>query len=360
MSAVTYYFVEPRLRWGRYGGYKAAGLLSVMVAIGVTGYSIDRHDGYTVRVPADVDENKINARLNSVYQTATERFKMRFPSLAGLPIFPGLIEKEEGQNTIALIGDSHANALLIGLVANEGGNDGIVFFAAGCAIPLMGTHAGVAEVKRFPWHKENYRVIETGFEYVLSHPEIKKVVLTNFPGCFQWWGVKSLDNSALSDPEKILSDGISRTFKALSDAGKNVVYALDVPTFSSDDGMDWLNSSQVPAKTCAAQLGSVRISPLPLRAALNLWKSEANIEQVCSIHEGDSTTAEGHALMEKVVKAEAAKYKNVHVIDLSKLVCQNRTCRMNKNEKMLYQDSNHLGITGSAEAAPVIFKAFGQ
>ena len=50
MSAVTYYFVEPRLRWGRYGGFKAAGLLSVMIIIGVTGYSIDRHDGYAARM----------------------------------------------------------------------------------------------------------------------------------------------------------------------------------------------------------------------------------------------------------------------------------------------------------------------
>ena len=359
MSAVTYYFVEPKLRWGRYGGFKAAGLLSVMVIIGVTGYSVERHDGYTARVPMDIDENKVNGRLNSVYKTASDRFKQRFPSLSGLPIFPGIIEKEEGRNTIALLGDSHANALLRGLVANEGEDDGIVFFAAGCAIPLMGTHAGIAEVKRFPWHKENFKVIETGFEYVLSHPEIKKVVLTNFPGCFQWWGVKSLDNSALSDPEKILSDGIKRTFKTLSEAGKEVVYALDVPTFSSDDG-NWLKSSQVPAKACAARLSSVRVSPLPLRSALNLWKSETGTDEVCSMRESDSSTAEGHALMEKLVRKEAAKYKNVHVVDLSKLVCQDQTCRMNKNGKMMYQDSNHLGIIGSAVVAPVIFKVFGK
>ena len=50
MSVVTYYFVEPRLRWGKHGGYKAAGLLSVMIVIGITGYSVMRHDGYTARM----------------------------------------------------------------------------------------------------------------------------------------------------------------------------------------------------------------------------------------------------------------------------------------------------------------------
>ena len=64
--------------------------------------------------------------------------------------------------------------------------------------------------------------------------------------------------------------------------------------------------------------------------------------------------------MEKLVRKEAAKYKNVHVVDLSKLVCQDQTCRMNKNGKMMYQDSNHLGIIGSAVVAPVIFKVFGK
>ena len=60
MSAVTYYLVEPRLRWGKFGGYKAAGLLSVMVIIGVTGYSIDRHEGYTARMN-DPDQHVIDA-----------------------------------------------------------------------------------------------------------------------------------------------------------------------------------------------------------------------------------------------------------------------------------------------------------
>ena len=60
MSAVTYYFVEPRLRWGRYGGYKAAGLLCAMIAVGVAGYSIEKHDGYTARMD-DPDQEVIDA-----------------------------------------------------------------------------------------------------------------------------------------------------------------------------------------------------------------------------------------------------------------------------------------------------------
>jgi len=63
MSAITYYLVEPYLRWGRYGGYKAAGLLSVMVIVGVTGYSISHHAGYSDRVTIETDEKKWDSIL---------------------------------------------------------------------------------------------------------------------------------------------------------------------------------------------------------------------------------------------------------------------------------------------------------
>ena len=81
MSAVTYYFVEPRLRWGRFGGYKAAGLLSVMVLMGVAGYSIERHEGYVDRVKMDVDEKEMAQRVESLLKIGRERFQKYFPEL---------------------------------------------------------------------------------------------------------------------------------------------------------------------------------------------------------------------------------------------------------------------------------------
>jgi len=362
MSAVTYYFVEPRLRWGRYGGYKAAGLLSVMVIIGVTGYSIERHEGYVDyvdRVKIDVDEKNMAQRVTAVMKPGQDRYKQTFPELfkSGKRM-SGLLEREGGQNNIALLGDSHANALLPGLLINEGVNDGIVAFITNCAIPFMGLQAGnnweVQHKHQFPTHRMNYEVIERGFEYVLMHSEIKKVILTNFPGCFQFWGIRSLDNPSLSSPEQILSDGISRTFKALSDAGKEVVYVLDDPTFSKDG----LDKSKV--KACAAKLGSIHAPALPLRSALYLSKDKTSLDELCSMPEKDNGTAEGHAMLKKLVEKEAGKYRNIHVVDLTQVFCQDKTCSMVKNGKMLYDDSQHLNRTGAAVAAPFVFQAFGK
>ena len=172
MSAVTYYFIEPRLRWGCYGGYKAAGLLSVMVIIGVAGYSIERRDGYVARVHMSLDENEMSQRIDHLLKTGSERFRLNFPELNNEQESWAwrILEKEEGRNNIALFGDSHANALLPGLLLHERPSDGIISFVSGCGIPFMGVQAGSDAEDRFPWHKVNYKPIMKGFEYVLSHP----------------------------------------------------------------------------------------------------------------------------------------------------------------------------------------------
>ena len=357
MSAVTYYFVEPRLRWGRFGGYKAAGLLSLMLLVGVSGYSVMLHDGYSDRVTMEADEKKMAERVDSALKEGQERYKNLFPDLFNVPgRISGIMEKEEGKNNIAILGDSHANALLPGLLIHEGINDGIAYFGTNCAIPFMGVKTGFSNEWQnvFPTHRQNYETIVKGFGYILSHPEIKRVILTDFPGCFQFWGISSLDNPNITSAEKILSDGISRTFKALADSGKEVVYALDVPTF----GKTGLDHSK--AAVCAARVNSVHAPALPLRSALYLSKDKFSLDDVCSIPESDNGTAEGHALLETLVRKEAEKYENIHIVDLAKLFCKDRICSMTKNGRMLYKDTHHLDRAGAAIAAPLIFNAFGK
>lgn len=189
---------------------------------------------------------------------------------------------------------------------------------------------------------------------MLSHPEISRVILTNFPGCFQFWGIRSLDKPDLVSKEQILSDAVSRTFKALSDAGKEVVYVLDVPTFSKD-GVDATKVS-----SCRARLDAAHLPPLPLRSALLFTKKKEDLHELCSMPESENGTAEGHTLIEKLVRNEAEKYHNVHVVDLSDLICQGGICDMSKNGKVLYMDSQHLNWCGAVMAAPEIFRAFGE
>ena len=163
MSAVTYYFVEPRLRWGRYGAYKAAGLLSVMVIIGVAGYSIERHDGYTARMN-DPDQPVIDA-IDSGLEDANQRCLKEIPDWNSLAVGNQcLFQRAKGQNTIALIGDSHSRHLYPGLITQTKEDEGVAVFPASCAIPLIGLQSDIRDPRRA--HTE--RVLSEGFHYILT------------------------------------------------------------------------------------------------------------------------------------------------------------------------------------------------
>ena len=168
LSAVTYYFVEPKLRWGRFGGFKAAGLLSVMIIIGVTGYSVERHGGYTVRMD-DPEQAMIDA-INSQQQDDENRCLKVIPDWEKLGTgHVCILQREPGKNVIAVIGDSHARHMYHGLISHDTG--GIAGFSASAAIPLMGLHSNASPntLKKAPHMAYTEHLLSEGFAYILSH-----------------------------------------------------------------------------------------------------------------------------------------------------------------------------------------------
>mgnify|MGYP006365982509 FL=1 len=327
MSAVTYYFIEPRLRWGRYGGYKAAGLLSVMVIIGVTGYSIERHDGYT-------------ARINDPEQPAKDASKKQLDDynkacLKEIPdwnrVSPDLVcrlQRESGKNIIALIGDSHADHLYYGLTTQTNENEGIALFPAGSAVPLIGLQspAGV---------RKSDHVLTEGFRYILSHKNITKVVLSHQPGG-SWHSVVDTLNPDNHDFNSILHDGFIRTYKELTKAGKEIFVVLDSPLYSRET---WLK--------CYA---SAVHRPI---ADAFILKSLKN----CSVPKNSIERKDAWNNWNKVAREQASGYKNIHFIDLEKYFCPDKTCSMvDSSGKLLYRDNSHLNITGSLFVAPFMIE----
>ena len=339
MSAVTYYFVEPKLRWGRFGGFKAAGLLCVMVIIGVTGYLIDRNDGYSARMN-DPDQPMID-EINKSFGDAKKRCLAKIPDwnsqIAGGE-FVCRLQRESGKNTIAVIGDSHAIQLYPGLVAKAEEKDGIAVFPAGCAIPLMGLHsnADTATLKRIPLHAHTEHLLSEGFDYILSQKNIKKVILAHHPNC-SWNNVVDTLNPNNKDFKSILHDGFVRTYTALAKAGKEVYVVLDNPSFSKEDYLQCKSSA-------------VR-RPWSVPFALS-----SKVPHGCTVKQSDVLEKKQRNNWNKVSRELAAGYKNIHFIDLEHVFCKNGMCSMLDREgNLLYRDQNHLNIKGAIGAAPFIF-----
>ena len=138
MSAITYYIVEPHLRWGRYGGIKAIGMLIAMITVGVTGFTIMKHGGYPARMN-DPEQPMIDT-LAKQLEEDNQRCLSVIPDWNKLSDGENncRLQRSPGKNTIAVIGDSHANHLYLGLTTVANDHEGIAVFPSGGEIPLIG------------------------------------------------------------------------------------------------------------------------------------------------------------------------------------------------------------------------------
>ena len=355
MSAITYYLVEPHLRWGRHGGIKATGLLVTMITAGILGYEVYHHGGYKNRMPAPETTQAIADKINSLRAQGKENCRTVFPKCnnADDPFVGCNLQNKGDGNSIAVIGDSHARALYEGILAKGSSSDGAALFADHCAFPLLGAQSGYGLAWR-PNNKDNqynYKNIEAGFSYVLRHSRLKTVILTGWEGCFDHGGLADLSDPGLTDKRQILENATAKTFKTLTDAGKQVLFVFDVPTLATDSQYWDLKK----LNECKNHLGAADAS-LGLRAKL-MRQKDNRVEHACTFSRKDGGTYEAHAMIKEVVSAEAQKYKNVKTIDLSDLLCDDDgICTIQKDGNVLYNDTNHLSLNGVMYVAPEILK----
>lgn len=239
------------------------------------------------------------------------------------------LQRSPGENTIALIGDSHSQHLYMGLINLAKNNEGVAVFPASGAVPLIGLHS-MPKTRPHTAH-----LISEGFNYILNHKNIKKVVLSHHPWV-SWHDVIDTQNPDNHDFNSILRAGFMRTYEALTKAGKEIFVVLDNPPYR---------------KSWAKCKASVILRPVGIPEFLSSKNSK-----VCSIKQSEREDRERIDNWSKIAHETAAGYKNVHFIDLSELFCKNGTCSMlDKKGNMLYRDGDHLNTRGSIYAAPFIF-----
>ena len=185
---------------------------------------------------------------------------------------------------IAIIGDSHTEHLFIGL-AEAIPSKNIVYYTRP-TLPIIGN----AEFNHV-------------FEYVLSNPDIKTIILDAY-----WSNRKNETPKHIS-----LFDGLTKTVQNLHEHHKKVIIINDVPVFSFDP------------KQCKF------IRPLSFKN---------NCEEDKNYFDKKYQT---YAPTIELLK----KNNNVAVINTVALFCEDKNCSMEKDGKLLYRDDQHLNIEGS-------------
>jgi hypothetical protein len=194
---------------------------------------------------------------------------------------------------IAILGDSHAQHLLAGLAAAFPGAN-VAYFGNGLRdwtnnLPSIGN--------------ADYRDI---FRYVLDSPDIKTVIISAF------WKQQLAEHQVPAGSS--LESELNTTALALTAAGKKVYLADDTPSYPF-----------MPQQCKYAR----ELAPKPQ----------------CS--EDRNAFDQIYQQSYPALRSVAESVDGANVLNLAKFFCDAATCRVVKDDTLLYRDTNHLNIAGS-------------
>lgn len=223
LAWVTYAWIEKRLRFRKHW-VVTAGLAITMTLLALAGDQVTRMKGFPERMVAYEDNPGIED-LNAFFREITSQYQPCSPkalqdkALRQNEIIRCQQTAPEGTpQTVALIGDSHAEHFFPGLAKHGFPNENLVYFANGC-LPF--------------WDLTGYKDcsnVTDVLNYVVAQPSIHTVVLANlWQG---WWNAPNLGlagHAGLTGSGALYKEAFAATLRRLVAARKQVIFVFNVP-----------------------------------------------------------------------------------------------------------------------------------
>ena len=293
LATLTYHFIEKPIRFGnpKTSKQKTFLLILCMMVIGISSGAIYEKKGFVKRNAATpIIKHDGDTGHLIFHQYPYQHFYLCTPqdiqdeALRWDGAIRCFQSKKNQPIDIAIIGDSHAEHLFIGL-AEAIPSKNIVYYTRP-TLPIIGNSE-----------------FDNVFKYVLSNPDIKTIVLDAY------WSNRKNE----TPKNTTLFDGLTKTIQNLDEHHKKVIIIDDVPVFSFDP------------KQCKFMR--------PLSFKNNCEDNKNYFDKKYQIY---APTIE-------LLK----KNNNVTVINTVALFCGDKNCTMEKDGKLLYRDDQHLNIEGS-------------
>ncbi len=363
LAWLTYKLIEKPIRLGSHSGGKAIVMCTLLLTIGCVGFYSFRHNvinsGPTLFMQqpelkfSSMTEERTPGRITDIQNRNKEIGHLTLHSGNNRAIFNGqslvnyvpniyafrwspemnsteecnkivgfsggycVIQNPNSEPTMALVGDSHANAIFeaVEAAASRSGKNLIQLGGAGCP-PFIGVERD----------NSGYcpSLMNEIVSFLTKNPNIKTVVLSgrfaatisgiNFgeetpPG---FYSLKEVRQPNLSDRSTIFEDGLESMIVALHQANKQVIILFDLPELDFDPTL------------C-----------LPWRAGK---------ECVIKRNIVEARQAEYREVIRLLVK----KHPTLITFDLMPYFCKDDKCYAKSDGFILYRDSHHLGINGNA------------
>ena len=292
LAYITYRFVEKPIR-GKRGFFITKCLSTIMLLIlgaallVISQEGFDRRERFLPKIKnqGDIGVDKFFHYIKDISHPCTPesiyRASQKWKDLTRC------YQSKRGNPTIALVGDSHAEALFLGLTEKMP-NENIVFYG-GSGVPSLSG-------------KDFVEIYQT----VLSDKLLKTVIIAGY-----WENIFKYSESSESARS---INAFQETLKALVAQEKNVFVIEDVPNFSFDP---------------------------------NICKFEGRLftENKCS--EGFEKLNNNFFELRLKFHSMIIENARLHFVKTRHLFCEKLECSMALDGKLFYRDDNHLNIFGS-------------
>lgn len=308
LAWLTYRYFERPLRFGRAARAKALALLLVGMLFGVVGFVIYLADGIPIRI--------VEQRFGKVQQMVGHKAYHEEVAKYSQCNLPGALGQkaclqtgsEQQKLTMAIVGDSHAADLFLGLTTHLERNDNLAYFQVVC-YPFVGITG-----------TDSCAEVVPVIDYIVANPEIRTVILSSY------WVLRLKDKNIRFGREPknkkridIFAKLLALTLEKLTLAGKEVVFAIDVPD------LDFSPEACLPSRPLAIT------ERLPGKDCLI---SRQNVE----------TRSRDYLV---VVDQVLAAYPRVKRWDPYAYLCNENDCLVAKDGVLFYRDDNHLTPQGA-------------
>jgi peptidoglycan/LPS O-acetylase OafA/YrhL len=324
-AALTYLLLEKPIRFGPHTSGRLVAIVLATMAAGAAGLMVRLDHGVPGRSEAaarvfddvDLEETAITAppcprRMDSLGDCA--------------------IADSGAAPTAAIIGDSHARRLFLGLapaLKAQGGN--LLTLSCSTCVPFYDVH-----VSTRPYASSAAR-IKTSLDFIATERSIRTVyIMSRGPAYLTGHGYGPADyvgtfrllhaaHPEMDDNAQVFAEGLRTTVRRLRDAGKQVVFVDAVPELDFDP------------KDCFAP-----------------WPRERHFPCEVTVAQYQRRNAAYLALVRSVLR----EFPDVREFNPADYLCDQARCQVVRDGHIVYLDNNHISMWASAMlAAPLMTAA---
>lgn len=308
LAWLTYKFIEFPMRSNKGNKAKATALIALLIAIGLIGYHIHLNDGYENRASI---KGIVNNKNELIRTPISDEECLSYINLRE-PLFPYCrFKNENSDETVAIIGDSHAHVAYPGIadfLSTRGKNT--VLLANSSCPPFIGIPTGNNETELEACRRRTEQLIRI----IESKKDISKVfVFTRGP-------IYTTNTEPLTGKIKIgantiplenFANSAKASFDRLISKGKHIYYVSENPELNFHPDACLTRPFKKTINNCVIEKDFTYIRQAEYREAIS-------------------------------------KIKGITFIDSLPVFCPTETCIIfDKNGALLYADDDHLSISGS-------------